>query len=565
MKGAEALVEALKREGVCVVFGISGGAALPIYDALATERAKDIWNILTRHEQGAAHMAEGFAKVSGRVGVCLATSGPGATNLVTGITDAIMDSVPIVAITGQVPTFMIGTDAFQEADIVGVSMPIVKHSYLVKNAFDLPRVVREAFYIARTGRPGPVLIDIPRDVSQTEVGDYVDPGEALLRAYNPNYTPDLSEIDKAAQLIKDCRKPVIYAGGGIIHAEASAELRALAEKINAPVTTTLMGKGAFPDRHPLSVGAPGMHGTATANWTLHYTDLIIAVGVRFDDRVTGKLSEFAPEAKVVHVEIDPAEIHKNRFADAAILADAKTALRELLQRVPEKKHTEWVEQIEQWKREQPLRYKENGKLKPQYVLEQLADVTGGDVIMSTDVGQHQMWAMQYYPLDSPRHWLTSGGLGTMGFGFPAAIGAKVACQTVLNEPDAEVWCISGDGSFQMNIQELATSVLYGIPVKIAIMNNQSLGMVKQWQDMFYGKRYSGIHLEDCPNFAKVAEAYSAVGLTVESEKEVRSAIKKARAINDRTVVIDFRIDPDEHVYPMIPSGQTVKEMRLQPD
>ncbi|MCS6861605.1 MAG: biosynthetic-type acetolactate synthase large subunit, partial [Abditibacteriales bacterium] len=454
MKGAEALVEALKREGVCVIFGISGGAALPIYDALASERAKDIWNILTRHEQGAAHMAEGFAKVSGRVGVCLATSGPGATNLVTGITDAMMDSVPIVALTGQVPTFMIGTDAFQEADIVGITMPIVKHSYLVKNAFDLPRIVKEAFYIARTGRPGPVLIDIPRDVSQAEIGDYVEPPGIHLRGYNPHYTPDLSEIDKAVRLIEEARKPVIYAGGGIIHAEASAELRALAEKIHAPVTTTLMGKGAFPDRHPLFIGPPGMHGTATANWALHYTDLIIAVGVRFDDRVTGKLSEFAPEAQVIHIEIDPAEIHKNRFADAAILADAKTALRELLQRVPEKQHTAWLEQIEQWKREQPLRYKQNGKLKPQYILEQLADITGGDVIMSTDVGQHQMWAMQYFPIDRPRRWLTSGGLGTMGFGFPAAIGAKVACMTVLNEPDAEVWCVSGDGSFQMNLQEL---------------------------------------------------------------------------------------------------------------
>jgi acetolactate synthase-1/2/3 large subunit len=331
------------------------------------------------------------------------------------------------------------------------------------------------------------------------------------------------------------------------------------------VTTTLMGKGAFPDRHPLFVGPPGMHGTAAANWTLNSSDLIIAVGVRFDDRVTGKLAEFAPGATVIHIEIDPAEIHKNRVAEAAILADAKTALRELLQRVPEKTHDEWVAQVARWKREQPLRYKRNGKLKPQYILEQLADITGGNCIMSTDVGQHQMWAMQYYPLDEPRKWLTSGGLGTMGFGFPAAIGAKVACQTVLNEPDAEVWCVSGDGSFQMNLQELATSVLYGIPVKVAVMNNQSLGMVKQWQDLFYGKRYSGIDLKDCPNFAKLAEAYGAVGITVETEKEVRPAIKKAREVKDRTVVIDFRHDPDEHVYPMIPSGQTVKDMVLQPD
>jgi acetolactate synthase-1/2/3 large subunit len=563
MKGAEALIEQLKREGVCVIFGISGGAALPIYDALATERAKSIWNILTRHEQGAAHMAEGFAKASGRAGVCLATSGPGATNLVTGITDAMLDSVPIVALTAQVPTFMIGTDAFQEADIIGITMPVVKHSYLVKNAHDLPRVIKEAFYVAQTGRPGPVHVDIPRDVSQNEIGEYKEPGDVRLRGYDASCDPDLSEIDKAVSLIAASERPVIYAGGGIIHAGAAEELRALAEKIHAPVTTTLMGKGGFPDTHPLCVGAPGMHGTATANWTINGADLLIAVGVRFDDRVTGKLATFAPGAKVIHIEVDPAELHKNRFADAAILGDAKTVLKQITKRAKPQAHEKWVAQVDKWKREQPLRYKQKGKLKPQYVLEQLAEVTRGKAIFSTDVGQHQMWAMQYLPCDRPRQWLTSGGLGTMGFGFPAALGAKVACQTVLKSPDTEVWCISGDGSFQMNIQEMATSVLNGIPVKIVILNNRSLGMVRQWQTMFYSQRYSGIDLKDCPDFAKVAEAYNAVGITVDNAKDVRAALRKAREIKDRTVVLNFLTDPDEHVFPMIPSGQSVKEMKLQ--
>jgi len=558
MIGAEALVESLKREGVEFIFGISGGAALPIYDALSKPEAQSIRNLLVRHEQAAAHMAEGYAKATGKVGVCLATSGPGATNLVTGIADAILDSVPIVAITGQVPTNMIGTDAFQESDIMGITMPIVKHSFQARDPNDIPRIVKEAFYIARTGRPGPVLVDVPRDIAQGQLREFRYPDTVSLRGYKPERKTDLSDIAQAVELIAAAKKPVLYAGGGVVYSLAHEELKAFAEKTDIPVASTLMGRGAFPDRHPLSLNMLGMHGTAYANWAVRDADLLIAVGVRFDDRVTGNLQKFAKNAKVIHVEVDPAEIHKNRHADVSLLADAKDALAKLHDACKPLKHTEWRRQIGEWKEAHPLSYEKNGALKPQYIMEVLSELTDGDAILSTDVGQHQMWAAQYYPFKRPRQWLTSGGLGTMGFGLPAALGAKIGC------PDQEVWLVSGDGSFQMNLQELATSFVYGIPVKIALFNNGSLGMVKQWQELFYDKRYSGIHLAEVPNYKLLAEAYGLVGITVKTPEEVRPALEQARKINDRTVLIDFQHDQAEHVYPMIPGGLSVQEMRLQP-
>jgi acetolactate synthase I/II/III large subunit len=558
MNGAEALVEALKREGVQHIFGISGGAALPIYDALAQPEAQSIFNVLVRHEQAAAHMAEGYAKATGKVGVCLATSGPGATNLVTGIADATLDSVPIVAITGQVPTAAIGTDAFQESDIMGITLPIVKHSYQVRRAEDMPRIVREAFHIARTGRPGPVLIDIPRDVSQAAVDKFIWPETVSIRGYRLHSAADPGDVEAAAALIAEAKQPVLYVGGGVVNSGAHEALLAFAQKTDIPVTTTLMGRGAIPDRHPLALNMPGMHGTAYANWAIRDCDLLIAVGVRFDDRVTGNLKKFAVNAQVIHVEVDPAEVHKNRYANVSILADAKDALGKLTEACKPAKHTEWRRQIAKWKEQEPLHYKQNGALKPQYIMEVLSELTDGEALLATDVGQHQMWAAQYYPFKRPRQWLTSGGLGTMGFGLPAALGAKFAL------PEQEVWLVSGDGSFQMNLQELATSVGYGMPVKIALFNNQSLGMVKQWQDLFYGNRYSGIDLSRGPDYKLLAEAYGCVGITVTKPEEVRPALERAREIDDRTVLIDFQHDPSEHVYPMIPSGLSVQEMRLQP-
>ncbi|MDH5751258.1 MAG: biosynthetic-type acetolactate synthase large subunit [Deltaproteobacteria bacterium] len=559
MNGAEAVVESLKREGVKHIFGISGGAALPLYDALVQPTAKDITNILVRHEQAAAHMAEGYARSSGRVGVCIATSGPGATNLVTGIADSVLDSTPLVAITGQVATRVIGTDAFQESDIIGITMPIVKHSFQPRSPDEIPWMIKAAFHIASTGRPGPVLVDMPKDISEAKLKEFIYPEEVHLRGYKVTREAASADIEKAAELVDKAKKPLLYVGGGLVSTDAHNELLALVDKIEAPVTTTLMGRGAFPDSHPMCLNMLGMHGTAYANWAVRDCDLLIALGVRFDDRVTGNLARFAPNAKVIHVEIDPAEIHKNRYAEVAIQADAKDALKKLHDAVKPAKHPEWRQQVLQWKEEQPLRYKKDGTLKPQYILQELADITRGEAILTTDVGQHQMWAAQYYPFNRPRQFLTSGGLGTMGFGLPAALGAKFA------NPDQEVWLVSGDGSFQMHLQELATSMIYQKPVKIALFNNQHLGMVKQWQDMFYGERYSGVQLKNVPNFKKLAEAYGAVGITVNKPEEVRPAMEKAREVDDRTVLIDFHYDPKEHVYPMIPSGMSVDEMRLQPD
>jgi len=553
MTGAQALLESFKREGVEVIFGFPGGAVLPIFDALYYE--KSIRHILVRHEQGAAHAADGYARATGKVGVCLATSGPGATNLVTGLATAHMDSIPIVAITGQVPTASIGRDSFQEADITGITMPITKHSYLVKEVRELPRVVKEAFYIASTGRRGPVLVDIPRDVSQAEV-EFEYPDKVELRGYKPASKGHPLMVKRAAELISAAERPVILAGGGVVAADGASELARLAELVDAPVTCTLMGKGVFPDRHRLSLGMPGMHGTAYANYALHGADVIIAVGTRLDDRVTGKLTAFAPNAKFIHIDIDPAEIGKSIQPTVPIVGDVKQVLAALLKRLEKQDHAPWLEVIEDWKRRHPLSYKGDG-LKPQMVIEQLHHITRGDAIIATEVGQNQMWAAQFYPCQRPRQFLSSGGLGTMGYGFPAAIGAQIGC------PDAVVWDIAGDGSIQMNIQELATAMANKLPVKVAILNNCCLGMPRQWQEFFFGKRYSGVDLAPgMPDFVKLAEAYGAVGIRVDKDQEVLPALRQAMKLRDRPCLIDFRINPGENVMPIIPAGGSVEQMMI---
>jgi len=549
MTGAQVLIECLKREGVEVIFGYPGGQVLPIFDKLYDA---DIRFILTRHEQGAAHAADGYSRATGKVGVCLATSGPGATNLTTGIANAYMDSIPMVAITGQVKTFLIGNDAFQEADVTGITRPITKHNFLVKDVKDLARIVREAFFIASTGRPGPVLIDIPSDIQQQDT-EFIWPEEVKIRGYNPTYFGHPGQIKKAAKLISQSKKPIIYAGGGIITSGASHELKELAEKIQAPVTMTLMGLGGFPGTHELSLGMLGMHGTAYANHAIMEADLIIAVGARFDDRVTGRLDAFAPHAKIIHIDIDPASISKNVKVDVPIVGDAKNILGQLLQEIKKAPDTsDWLKTVETWKKKHPLAYKDGGKINPQYVIEQIYEATKGDAIITTEVGQNQMWACQWYKYDHPRTFLSSGGLGTMGFGFPAAMGAKVGY------PQAQVFDIAGDGSIQMNIQELATCISNKINVKVAILNNGYLGMVRQWQELFYKKRYSYTFLYN-PDFVKLAESYGAVGIRVTKKDEVRPAIEKALSI-DNTVFIDFHIEPEENVYPMVPAGEAINRM-----
>jgi acetolactate synthase-1/2/3 large subunit len=550
MNGADAILRSLEAEGVEVMFGLPGGAILPLYDAMA--RGTTVRHVLARHEQGAGHMAEGYARASGKVGVAVATSGPGATNLVTPIADAWMDSTPLVCITGQVRTFLIGTDAFQECDITGITIPIVKHSWLVQDVRELPHVIKAAFHVARTGRCGPVLVDVPRDVQEAEL-DFSYPDAVSLPGWKPPRRGHPRQIAASARAVTAAERPILYVGGGVLNAHATDELLELAERARLPVVTTLMAKGAFPESHELFAGHPGMHGQKWSNWALNKADLILACGSRFDDRVTGKVSAFAPGATIVHLDVDAAEISKIRHADIPVVGPLKPVLAELTSTIePVENRTEpWLRQIAEWREQFPLRYG-NGTdmLKPQRVLEALQELTAGrdDVVWTTGVGQHQMWAMQYVQCDRPRTFVTSGGLGTMGYGIPAAIGAKAA------RPDATVVCVDGDGCFQMTGQELATAVLEELPIVVVIVNNGYLGMVRQWQDMFFEERFSQIKLtHTVPDYAQLARAYGALGFTVESEDELEEALAEALA-SGRTAVVDARVDPREHCFPMIPAG-----------
>jgi acetolactate synthase-1/2/3 large subunit len=552
--GSEMLLRSLVLEGVECVFGYPGGAVLYIYDAMYG--FSDFHHVLTRHEQGAIHAADGYARATGKVGVCIATSGPGATNLVTGIATAYMDSVPLVVITGNVVQSAIGTDAFQEADIIGITMPITKHSYLVRKAEDIPRIIREAFHIASTGRRGPVLIDIPKDVSAAK-GLFKPVTEVNLRGYNPTVTPNKLQVDKLLKAISEAKRPVVLAGGGVVYSGAHEELLKFIETTQIPITTTLLGLGGFPSGHELWMGMPGMHGTYTANKAIQGADLLINIGARFDDRVTMKVQGFAPNAKIAHIDIDPAEIGKNVPTDIPIVGDVKAVL-EILNR--EAKRTdladEWRAQIAKWKREVPLRYEDSDtELKPQWVIEMIYETTKGDAIVTTDVGQHQMWAAQFYKFSKPRSWITSGGLGTMGFGFPSAIGAQMAF------PDRTVVSINGDGGMQMCAQELAVCAINNIPVKVAIINNQVLGMVRQWQEIIYDNRYSHIDLAGSPDFVKLAEAYGVRGFRATNKQEAREAWEKALA-HDGPAVVEFVVRKHENVYPMVTQGNTIDEMIL---
>ncbi|MFQ3548685.1 MAG: biosynthetic-type acetolactate synthase large subunit [Armatimonadota bacterium] len=554
ISGAQALVRSLIDNGIDTVFGIPGGMMIPIYDALYD--CKEISNHLMRHEQGAAHAADGYARSTGKIGVCLATSGPGATNLVTGIATANMDSIPMLAITGQAKTEALGKDAFQEADITGITLPITKHNFLVKNVEDLPRVISEAIYIATTGRPGPVLVDIPIDVSLAQV-EYKPVKNVKIRSYSVKKLIDDSKISEAAELINKSERPVLYIGGGVISAGATEELIKLSEKTHILVTNTLLGKGGFPENHPHSLGMLGMHGTAYANHAVHECDLLIAVGARFDDRVTGKLAAFAKKAKVIHIDIDSAEIGKTIVPDVSCIGDCKEILKRLTAKVAKRDETDWNKQIMKWRNEYALQCPVcDDSVPPQCVVKLLSDITKGECIIVTDVGQHQMFAALFYQTTKPRHFLSSGGLGTMGFGFPAAYGAQVA------NPDKTVFAIVGDGGFQMTLQELAAAVQYKVPVKIIILNNGYLGMVRQWQELFWSKRYSGVDISVQPDFKALAEAYGAVGMTAKSIDEAELAIRKSLEITDKPCVIDVHVCKEENVFPMIPAGQSIEEMMV---
>ena len=562
MSGASSLVQSLESAGVDVMFGLPGGAILPAYDPIFDSKIR---HILVRHEQGAGHAATGYAQVTGRVGVCIATSGPGATNLVTPLADAAMDSVPMVAITGQVPSVAIGTDAFQEADIRGITMPFTKHNYLVTDPKEIPRAIAEAFYIAGSGRPGPVLVDIAKDALQKET-EFVYPKEVSLPGYHPQVEPEYKSIKDAAALIAQSSKPVFYVGGGVIKANASKELMQLAELVGAPVVTTLMALGSFPDSHPQHFGMPGMHGTVGAVTALQKADLLITLGARFDDRVTGKLSTFAVNANVIHADIDPAEIGKNRYADVPVVGDLKHTIAALIPAVKEefaksrKDLTPWLAAMNKLRATYPLGYEppKDGSLSPQYVIERISALTGPEGIYVAGVGQHQMWAAQFVKYENPRTWLNSGGLGTMGYAVPAAMGAKVGA------PDTTVWAIDGDGCFQMTNQELVTCALNNIPIKVAIINNESLGMVRQWQTLFYEGRYSNTSLESkrVPDFVKLAEAMGCVGLTCDRPEDVDAIIKKANSINDQPVVVDFRVFRDAMVWPMVAAGTSNDDIMI---
>jgi len=558
LSGAEIFIECLKREKVDTIFGYPGGVVLNIFDLLYNNR--DIRLILTRHEQGAVHAADGYARASGKPGVVLVTSGPGATNTVTGVANAYMDSIPVIVFSGQVPTMLIGNDAFQESDIVGITRPCTKHNFLVTDVNDLARIIREAFYIATTGRPGPVLVDLPKDVTAGKT-DFIWPEKVDIRSYSPTYKGNPWMINQAVNEIVKAKRPVILSGGGVIHSGGHKEVRELAEYTHIPVTMTLMGLGGFPGTHPLSLGMLGMHGTYYANMAIQNSDLIVAIGARFDDRVTGKVDAFAPNATIIHIDIDPTSINKNVKADIPIVGDVKLVLKDTIRVLKEKGKAQWpevrrawIKQIDNWKRERPLAYyKDDTVIKPQFVIEKIYEITKGDAIITTEVGQNQMWTAQFFKFDRPRTLLTSGGLGTMGYGLPAAIGAQIAF------PDKLVIDIAGDGSIQMNIQELATAVINKLPLKVAILNNQYLGMVRQWQELFFRERYSYSHLDVAPDFVKVAEAYGALGLRATRPSEVEPVIKEALRVK-KTVFMDFRVYWKEKVYPMVPAGAPIDQM-----
>jgi acetolactate synthase-1/2/3 large subunit len=558
LTGAQILIKLLKEEGVKTIFGYPGGVVIDIYDELMKS---DIRHILVRHEQGAVHAADGYARASGGVGVCLVTSGPGATNTVTGIASAYMDSIPLVVFTGQVPVHLIGNDAFQEVDIVGITRPCTKHNFLVKRTEDLAKTVKEAFHIARSGRPGPVLVDIPKNVSVTKI-KYKAPGPVKMRSYNPTCNPNKRQLQKVLELIKAAERPVIFAGGGVILSKAPEALTKLAKRTQIPVTTTLMGLGAFPGTDPLWLGMIGMHGTYRANMSTAHCDLFLSVGVRFDDRVTGKTDTFASQAKIVHIDIDPTSIRKNIPVTVPVVGDCKCTLEELNRMLEgvdlgnlDKKRKPWLDQIQAWKDTKPLAYEQKDIIKPQYVVEKLYELTEGKAIITTEVGQNQMWAAQYYHFDKPNHFITSGGLGVMGFGLPAAIGAQLAC------PDHLVVDVAGDGSIQMNIQEMATAVQFNLPVKVVILNNGYLGMVRQWQQLFYDKRYACTCMEHAPDFVKLAEAYGASGFRATKPEEVEAVLKKGLS-TPGPVIMDFVVEKEECVYPMVPAGAPITEMLL---